>query len=83
MSASNEEADRSKVALQAAKRGLEQARAHLAYANEEVLRAHKMNGPNVSLHVDSAIWYREAALRRLSDAEEAYADAKHCHEYDR
>lgn len=71
------------AALQAARADLEKARAHLAYANDEVLRARKMNGPNVSLHVDSAIRYREAALRRLSDAEEAYADAKDCHEYDR
>lgn len=56
--------------------GLQQAEADFAMANEEVLRAHKMNGPNVEIHVQSAVTYREDSRRRLAAAEQAYAAAR-------
>lgn len=60
-------------AVEDARNRLKQAEADFAMANEEVLRAHKMNGPNVEYHVRSALTYREDSRRRLAAAEEAYA----------
>lgn len=61
-----------------ARQALKKAEADFAMANEEVLRAHKMNGPNVEYHVQSALTYREDSRRRLAAAE-AYAAR---HEYE-
>lgn len=53
-----------------ARQALHKAEADFAMANEEVLRAHKMNGPNVEYHVQSAVTYREDSRRRLAAAQE-------------
>ena len=63
-----------------AHQALKKAEADFSMANEEVLRAHKMNGPNVECHVQSALTYREDSRRRLAAAEEAYAVARHEYE---
>ena len=57
----------------AALKALKHAEADFDMANSEVLRAHKMNGPNVDLHVQSALCYREDSRRRLAAAEQAYS----------
>ena len=61
-----------------ARQALKKAEADFSMANEEVLRAHKMNGPNVEYHVQSAVTYREDSRRRLAAAEEYAAR----HEYE-
>jgi len=63
-------------AFEDARNRLKQAEADFTMANEEVLRAHKMNGDNVAIHVQSAVSYREDSRRRLAAAEEAYAVAR-------
>ena len=61
-----------------ARQALHKAEADFSMANEEVLRAQKMNGPNVEYHVQSAVTYREDSRRRLAAAEEYAAR----HEYE-
>jgi hypothetical protein len=63
-------------AVEDARNRLKQAEADFAMANEEVLRAHKMNGPNVEYHVQSALTYREDSRRRLAAAEVAARQAQ-------
>ncbi len=62
-------------AVEDARNRLKQAEADFAMANEEVLRAYKMNGPNVEYHVQSALTYREDSRRRLAAAARQAQDA--------
>ena len=63
------------VTVEDARRLLEEADANFTMANAEVRRAHTMNGPNVQIHVDAAVRYREESCRRLLSAEDAYSAA--------